>query len=85
VAVDTAVLRADRKPSAVSASAIAGSVDPSRQSCSVRASIARGTLGAPALIRTETYGLYLIEDDPQLIEHLHREVQRLHPQAESQT
>ena len=47
--------------------------------------IARGTLGAPALIRTETYGLYLIEDDPQLIEHLHREVQRLHPQAESQT
>ena len=47
--------------------------------------IARGTLSAPALIRTEPYGTYLIEDDPPLIERLRHEAQRLHPQAESQT
>jgi DNA invertase Pin-like site-specific DNA recombinase len=47
--------------------------------------IARGTLGAPALIRTEPYGTYLIADDPQLIERLRREAQQLHSQAESQT
>lgn len=33
--------------------------------------IARGTLSAPALIRTKPYGTYLIQDDPQLIERLH--------------
>jgi DNA invertase Pin-like site-specific DNA recombinase len=47
--------------------------------------IARGTLVAPVLIRTEPYGAYLIEDDPLLIERLRREAQRLHPQAQSQT
>jgi DNA invertase Pin-like site-specific DNA recombinase len=47
--------------------------------------IARGTLGAPALIRTEPYGTYLIEDDPPLIERLRQEAQRLHCQAESQS
>jgi len=47
--------------------------------------IARGTLSAPALIRTEPYGTYLIKDDPQLIECLRREAQPLHAQAQSQT
>lgn len=47
--------------------------------------IARGTLSAPALIRTEPYGTYLIMDDPQLIERLRREAQLLHAQAKSQT
>jgi DNA invertase Pin-like site-specific DNA recombinase len=45
--------------------------------------IARGTLGAPVLIRTEPYGTYLIEDDPQLIERLRQEAQGRHPKAKS--
>jgi hypothetical protein len=45
--------------------------------------IARGTLSAPELIRTEPYGTYLIEDDPKLIERLRQEVQGRCSQAKS--
>jgi hypothetical protein len=45
--------------------------------------IARGTLSAPELIRTEPYGTYLIEDDPKLIERLRQEAQGRCSQAKS--